>query len=182
MELIRSNKGGKKLCKAGFMYTQKSASTISVYWTCTKRTSGCRGSLKTTLEMIQPVVSHGHNHLPDEVNGSVVKARAEMVRLAKENRDRPSLVYANAVSNLHEETMANLPGVDICKRTIRNQEILKSHQYHINLMNCALKGNGQKRSPILAICCLIVVNMCHLEFFSSQQTTSFESWQNLIRG
>ena len=35
--------------------------------------------------------------------------------------DRPSHVYANAVSNLHEETMANLPSVDICKRTIHNQ-------------------------------------------------------------
>ena len=81
----------------------------------TQRTSGCHRSLKT---MTQPIASHGHNHLPDEVNVSVVKACAEMV---KENRDRPSLVYANAVSNLHEETMANLPNVDICKRTIHNQ-------------------------------------------------------------
>lgn len=121
MEFIQTNKRGAKLCLDGHTYTKKSASNVSIFWCCTKRTLGCKGAVRTTSERTDPVITKDHNHAPDNTAISVTKVRNSMKQQAKDTRDKPAVVYANSVAQLDEAAMAELPSVDICKRTIRNQ-------------------------------------------------------------
>ena len=121
MEVIRSNKGGLKLCYEQYMYTKKSASKSSIFWTCTNRTSGCSGSLRTNLDITDVVRGTDHDHPPNELKISVVKVRAEMKRLATQSNDKPSVVYANSIMDAEDNALACLPSAEVCKRTIRNQ-------------------------------------------------------------
>ena len=122
MEIIRSNKGGNKLCYNGHTYTKKSSSNASIFWVCTNRNRlRCRGSLLSNLQMNN--LQEGHMHVDgcrDNAAAGVAKARACMQRCAVETNDKPSLIYANVVSTLDERTLRHLPAVEICKRTIRN--------------------------------------------------------------
>jgi hypothetical protein len=51
MEIIPSNRGDSKLCYQGYMYTKHATRKTNRWWKCVKRSStGCRGSLSTTLQ------------------------------------------------------------------------------------------------------------------------------------
>ena len=122
MEIIRSNKGGNKLCYNGHTYTKKSSSNASIFLVCTNRNRlRRRGSLRSNLQMNN--LQEGRMHVDgcrDNTTAVVAKARACMQRCAVETNDKPSLIYANVVSTLDERTLRDLPAVEICKRTIRN--------------------------------------------------------------
>ena len=50
MEFITSNKGSRKLCYAGYAYTQKNKKKTSIRWECTGRAGQmCKGALITDL-------------------------------------------------------------------------------------------------------------------------------------
>jgi len=52
MEVIKSNKGGKKLIRDGFIYTQRRATEVKIYWRCAKTERfGCSGSIITTSDV-----------------------------------------------------------------------------------------------------------------------------------
>ena len=121
MELIQSNKGGQKMCRNCHIYTKQSRSNSSMFWCCVKRTMGCKATLRTTVEITHPIESKEHNHAPDNNEISVAKARTVMKLQAQTTRDKPGLVYANSVAHLEEATMARLPSIETCKKTIRNQ-------------------------------------------------------------
>ena len=121
MELIQSNKGGQKLCRNGYIYKKKSRSNSSIFWCCVKQTMGCKATLRTTVEIMHPIESKKHNHAPDNNEISVAKARTVMKLQAQTTHDKPGLVYANSVAHVEEATMAHLPSVETCKKTIRNQ-------------------------------------------------------------
>ena len=92
--------------------------TRQFFWCCVKRTMGCKATLRTTVEITHPIESKEHNHAPDNNDISVAKARTVM---KLQTRDKPDLVYANSVAHLEEATMARLPSLETCKKTVRNQ-------------------------------------------------------------
>lgn len=52
MEIIRSAKGGPKLCLEVYIYTKKYASVIQVRWECShRRAYSCSGGVATDLEV-----------------------------------------------------------------------------------------------------------------------------------
>lgn len=52
MEVIKSNKGGDKLCYDGYMYTKKSKSKNFYRWICVSRTGkSCPGALSTDINV-----------------------------------------------------------------------------------------------------------------------------------
>ena len=65
MEIIPSIRGGSKLCYQGYIYTKHATRKTNQWWKCVKRSStGCRGSLSTTLQNENPVPGQPHNHAP----------------------------------------------------------------------------------------------------------------------
>ena len=122
MEIIKSNKGGLKLCYQGFMYTKHATRKTSQWWKCVKRSStGCRGSLSTTLQNENPVPGQPHNHAPSETLISYSKARNTMKDQASNTRDKPSQIFAQVVAQCDDDVQALLPREENCKRTIRYQ-------------------------------------------------------------
>ena len=61
MEIIASNKRGRKLCLGGNMYTMQKRTTNFIQ--CTKRLNGCTACLKTLLDLQEPEVVGVHNHV-----------------------------------------------------------------------------------------------------------------------
>ena len=98
MEIIPSNRGGSKLCYQGYMYTKHATRKTNRWWKCVKRSStGCRGSLSTTLQNENPVPEQPHNHTPSDTSikySTIIKA---MKDLATNTRDKPSQIFAQVV-------------------------------------------------------------------------------------
>ena len=82
MEVITSNKGGQKLILGGFMYTKQLTQPRKIRWRCVKRTTNCKASLTTTLDLEDPQLLSAHNHDPSDSSVSAVKCRAQMKQQA----------------------------------------------------------------------------------------------------
>ena len=60
MNVIVSNKGGRKLCYGGFMYTVKATTNNSMRWECsTRKSTQCRGFVRTDINDINAILSSG---------------------------------------------------------------------------------------------------------------------------
>ena len=125
MEIIPSNRGGSKLCYQGYMYTKHATRKTNQWWKCVKRSStGCRGSLSTTLQKLQnenPVPGQPHNHAPSDTSIKYSKTRNAMKDLVTNTRDKPSQIFAQVVSQCDDNVQALLPREENRKRTIRYQ-------------------------------------------------------------
>ncbi len=52
MDVIRSERGGAKLCYEGFMYTKKGTNKTTLRWECAKRRAfDCLGAAVTDLQV-----------------------------------------------------------------------------------------------------------------------------------
>ena len=122
MEIIPSNRGGSKLCYQGYMYTKHATRKTNQWWKCVKRSStGCRGSLSTTLQNENPVPGQPHNHAPSDTSIKYSKTRNAMKDLATNTRDKPSQIFAQIVSQCDDNVQALLSRTENRKRTIRYQ-------------------------------------------------------------
>jgi hypothetical protein len=122
MKIIPSNIGGFKLCYQGYMYTKYATRKTNQRWKCVKRSStGCRGSLSTTLQNDNPVPGQPHNHAPSDTNIKYSKTRNAMKDLATNTRDKPSQSFVPVVSLCDDNVQALLPREENRKRTIRYQ-------------------------------------------------------------
>ncbi|XP_033101090.1 FLYWCH-type zinc finger-containing protein 1-like, partial [Anneissia japonica] len=126
MEVIVSNKGGRKLCHEGFMYTVQKSTTSHIFWRCVERMNGCRSRLMTDLAVIEPNIASDHNHQPDQIAFNVAKARAVMKGRAVQTNDNPARIFSESIQELDQLTKMHMPKESTCKRTIRNQ---RSHEY-----------------------------------------------------
>lgn len=71
MEVIKSNKGGNKICWRGYTYIMKHQGRKRLTWRCTKESSlKCRGTMYTDLNIGHPQIGKVHSHIADkhEVN------------------------------------------------------------------------------------------------------------------
>lgn len=122
MEIIKSNKGKEKLCYLGYQYTKQIEKNGYTRWRCSLRLQKCKGILKTTTEKGLPRLLVEHNHPPNEALVEVLVCRSAMKTAAKAGREKPSQIFARAVSTLSTAARNNLPSEDTCKRTLRNQK------------------------------------------------------------
>ena len=52
MEIIKSNKGGLKICMDGYMYTKLSVKSSSIFWKCSQKVVlSCKAVLRTGLDI-----------------------------------------------------------------------------------------------------------------------------------
>ena len=110
MEITPSNRGGSKLCYQGYLYTKHATRETNQWWKCVKRSSiGCRGNLSTTLQNENPAPGQPHNHAPSDTSITYSKTRNAMTNLATNTRDKPSQIFAQAVSQCDDNVQALLP-------------------------------------------------------------------------
>jgi hypothetical protein len=92
------------------------------WWKCVKRSStGCRGSLSTTLQNENPVPGQPHNHAPSDTSIKYSKTRNAMKDLATNPRDKLSQIFPQVVSQCDDNVQALLSREENRKRTIRYQ-------------------------------------------------------------
>ncbi|VDI65786.1 Hypothetical predicted protein [Mytilus galloprovincialis] len=122
MEVIKSNKGGSKLCYQGYMYTKHTTRKTVQWWKCVKRSStACKGSITTSLQNENPTPGQPHNHDPSDISIKYTKSRYAMKEQAALTRDKPSQIFAQVVSTCEDDVQAMMPREENCKRTMRNQ-------------------------------------------------------------
>ena len=107
MEFIESNKGGRKLCFQGNMYTTQKKSANMIYWKCTKRTEACTARVKMTSDYLDPQIIGEHNHEPSDTRINVSKACVDMRTNARNNAEKPGNIFANALEQLDNLTGAH---------------------------------------------------------------------------
>ncbi|CAM1319229.1 Uncharacterised protein g7146 [Pycnogonum litorale] len=122
MEVIRSNKGGEKLCYDGHMYTKKSSSVSTKRWECSKRAAlSCNGNVTTDIDVSHVISSVDHNH---ERNGFAVEAtkmRENLRQRAIGNRSNTSQILADAIEQLTEGGRVAMGNTNSVKRNILRQ-------------------------------------------------------------
>lgn len=122
MEILKSNKGGSKLCFEGYTYTRHALRKTKQWWKCTLKSSqGCRGSLSTDLHNENPVPSQPHNHAPQEDSANLIRCRNNMNHKAESTFNKPSQIFAECVSTTSNAVKAMLPTEDNVKRSIRRR-------------------------------------------------------------
>ena len=120
MEILKSNKGGSKLCFEGYMYTRHALRKTKQWWKCTMKSSrGCRGSLSTDLQHNNPVPGQPHNHSPEESSVNLTRLRNNMQEKALSTHNAPNQIFAECVSTTSNAVKSMLPAEENCKRTIR---------------------------------------------------------------
>ena len=113
MEIIRSNKGKEKICFQGHMYTKQIVRSTIIRWRCVKRTSFCKGSMTTSLDMTDPQPANDHNHATDYAAIAATKSLNKMKVKAAETEDKPSQIYSSNLVELPAEAKALLPSEDV---------------------------------------------------------------------
>lgn len=122
MEIIKSNKGGAKLCLDGYMYLKKRSYNNWIRWQCNQqRTAGCKGALTTDDNYENPRSFVNHNHPADRTGVEVTKLRTTMKAVAKRSRSRPNQILTQALLEASEEVRANIGNIHTCKRDLARQ-------------------------------------------------------------
>ena len=111
MNYITNNKGGRKLCHGGFMYTVKAVTNSATRWECSMRYSrNCRGLLKVDLHNPDNIISSTpHNH-----DGSEVEIR---VASSKQKIKGELQQAASAGGSTHRVLLDNLTQLSPIERT-----------------------------------------------------------------
>ena len=123
MEVITSNKGGQKLILNGFIYTKQITKPRNIRWRCVQRTTDCKATLTTTLDLDDPKLVTAHNHDPSDTKVAAVKCRSEMKQQAKQSFDKPSQIMTQAMSQIDVAARVDLGREESIKRTLRNQRL-----------------------------------------------------------
>ena len=130
------------------MYIKHATRKTNQWWKCAKRSStGCRGSLSTTLQNENPVPGQPHNHAPSDP--SIKYARNAMKDLATNTRDKPSQIFAQVVSQCDDNVQALLPREENPKRTIRYSVQLLQSQPPMQMSDCLRSTQLQPTVPAI---------------------------------
>ena len=97
MEIISSNKGGKKLIYEGFAYVVNRRKEERIYWRCEKRAL-CSASI-TYNDLIEKN-SNNHSHPPDEARMIALKVIANMKDRSLKSDEAPSSIFNHCTSDL----------------------------------------------------------------------------------
>ncbi|XP_022160532.1 uncharacterized protein LOC111026709 [Myzus persicae] len=130
MEVIRNNNKKPQIPYGGYLYNIQKECKSMIRWRCTKSSSmKCPCILKTDLNIDSPTlisIEHDHVHEPNENMLSAVKIIKKMKAKATITNDAPSQIFSNAILNVPESVLAELPREDYLKRSIRNHRRYKN--------------------------------------------------------
>jgi len=122
MEIIKSNRGGDKLCVDGYMYVKKRSHKNWIRWQCQhQRSSGCKGALSTDANYDNLRSHIRHNHAADRTGVEVTKLRATMKAQAKQSTSRPHQILTQSLVQTTDDVRANVGNLETCKRDLRRQ-------------------------------------------------------------
>ena len=122
MEILRTNKRGKKLSLNGYMYVVKIRLSTKIRWECWRRKIyGCKGSVYTDLQDENPDIKNEHNHPPETTGVKIVKAKNTLKDMARTSSVKPSNIISEVLENSDEATRANFPQLPTAKKMIRRQ-------------------------------------------------------------
>ena len=122
MEIVNSNKKGKKLCLDGFMYIVKIKLQTKKRWECwRRRTQGCPGSLITDVNDENPIVGKEHNHQQEVTGIKLVKAKNNMKEIATQSSEKPGNVLSETLEAVDDDVRREFPQLPTAKRMIRRQ-------------------------------------------------------------
>ena len=122
MEIVNSNKKGKKLCLDGFMYIVKIKLQSKKRWECwRRRTQGCPGSLITDVNDENPIVGKDHNHQQEFTGIKLIKAKNNMKERATQSSDKPANVLSETLEAVDDDVRREFSQLSITKRMIRRQ-------------------------------------------------------------
>lgn len=86
MEIIRTNKGGEKVCYGDYAYTKRSTSWSTIPWECSKKIIySCRGQIVTYSHVQNMLSFKCHNHTPDSAAIKCAKNNQIMKRNRRGN-------------------------------------------------------------------------------------------------
>ena len=124
MEIIASNKGGKKLIYEGFAYVVNRRKEGRIYWRCEKRTS-CSASIITCNDLVEKN-SDNHSHPPNEARMSALKVIVNMKDRSLKSDEAPSSVINNCTKDLPLSICGALPVKDSLARSVRRTRVRAS--------------------------------------------------------
>lgn len=93
VKVISSNKDTAVVCFGGHMYTKKHDGKTKITWRCVKRSAAkCSGSLKTDLDLSNPIEGAIHSHAANEDVIRLKENCQTMKRKAHTSLDKPNQV------------------------------------------------------------------------------------------
>lgn len=117
MEIIRSNKGGEKVCYGDYAYTKKSTSRSTIRWECSKKIAfSCKGQILTDSPAQHILSFKSHNHPPDSAAIKCAKIN-QIMKGSKRGNTRQ--IALDAMAELTEEEKISLGEMESIKRRIR---------------------------------------------------------------
>ena len=123
MEIIKSNRGGDKLCVDGYVYVKKRSQKNWVRWQCQhQRSAGCKEGTNANYD--NPRSHVGHNHAADRNGVEVTKQRTTMKAQAKQStspKSRPHQILTQYMLQTNDDLRANVGNLETCKRDLRRQ-------------------------------------------------------------
>jgi hypothetical protein len=121
MEVVTTKRGGQKLCLDGHMYTKKTSSARQIIWRCVEREppTRCNATLKTTPDLLDPMIMKQHVHPPSEEKVDVIKCRETMSNQARTTATKPNHIFTFGTSELSDDAKVHLPDAQTCKRLLR---------------------------------------------------------------
>ena len=117
MELIQSNKKGRKLLYGGYIYVVDKEKEEKIYWRCEKR-GYCSGRLISIGSEISSLTQE-HCHPPDMVRKDVLKVKEELKENARKTEEITSVVINKCTDNIPLEVSGALPKKETLARTVR---------------------------------------------------------------
>lgn len=120
--ILESQKGGKKLAYGGYMYVvHSSRADGSLRWRCTDcRKRKCYGSVITNMHGTDVRIMKEHVHDSDRTQYEIATCRLAMKHKAQTTREKPGVIYSDALTTLNDTARSRMPPNDVVKRTLRN--------------------------------------------------------------
>ena len=120
MEIIRSNKGGRKLCYQGYLYTVKRTNQRSITWECSqKKYFNCSGSLQSDVAIETVLHEKEHCHVPSAEKIEATKLREVIRDNATNIRGNTRQTYVDATAAAPVEVRCKIGTENTVKKFIR---------------------------------------------------------------
>ena len=122
MEVLKTSRGGDKICYEGYMYTKRDTKKTRIRWECTQRKSRpCKGAITTSLTLDDVRVTVAHSHDNDNSSVEAEKLRCNIREKAKASRESTACLLATAIQEAPESVRLRLGNQESVKRNIRRQ-------------------------------------------------------------
>lgn len=140
--LLESQKGKKKLAYQGYMYLVHSTrANGSLRWRCAdSKKYKCYGSIQTDANCGSIEITNSHVHVADRAAVDVAVCRNRMRARAKTSRDKPGVIYVEALQHLPTTARAQLPSAQVVKRCLRNYKTVHHPPVPNSIVDLRVEG------------------------------------------